>query len=100
MSIPSLIHKYRFEALSGTQEESIRKEMKEKPSPIFLYGVENSQEMGWLIEKVANGNEYTYKTVQGKQTIINIVTKEVYKKSMGSNKSSKIDSSHFSIDGR
>ncbi|XKL67988.1 hypothetical protein PGB90_003479 [Kerria lacca] len=70
----------RFEILNGTVEEIDVKQKKEKPPPIFPYGIENYQEMRLMIEKVVSTSEYTYRIVRGKQTIINTSTIENYKK--------------------
>lgn len=51
VSIPSPVYKNRFEVLSGTQEESTSEKKKENPPLVFLYGVENYQEMRQFIEK-------------------------------------------------
>lgn len=61
MSTPSSVYKYRFVAPSETQQESNGQENKEKPPSIFLFVVENDQEMRQLFEKVADGNEYIRK---------------------------------------
>ncbi|XKL65533.1 hypothetical protein PGB90_008953 [Kerria lacca] len=53
LSTPSPVkERNRFEILNGTAEEIDSKQRKEKPPPIFLYGIENYQEMRLMIEKV------------------------------------------------
>lgn len=73
MCTPSSVYKNRFEALSGTQEESTSQEKKRKLPLIFLNGVENYQEMKQLIEKVVNGNEYTAESKNSRTGLIKII---------------------------
>lgn len=72
----------RYEMLStiNSGDEAAHRLKTDKTPPIFLYGVENFQDMREMIESVINKDEYTYKTVRGKQTIINVKTTHDYKK--------------------
>lgn len=71
----------RYELLNDEgDEETDRAPPKSKSPPIFLYGIENFQDMRQMIETSITKEEYTYKTVRGKQTIINTNTIEAHKK--------------------
>ncbi len=76
----------RYEVLGTESQQQVNKPTVEKtgkvdkPPPIFLYGIDNYEEMRKLIETVVDKNDYTYKVVRGKQTIIYVSNIELYKK--------------------
>ena len=63
-----------------TNDEAKKASKNERPPPIFLYGIENYQDIGKTIEIEDKVDILTFRTVRKKQMMINFKVTDVCRK--------------------